>query len=143
MAPGQGTLSQNCPPAWPGRGAGHVLYVGRDAAGHLDLARAGAAPHGGATDGMLLLRWAHLSPGAARAGDGGGLRHARGGLWAGAAPAGAVDMLKGAMQLTPREKDKLLVAMAAMVARGRLQRGVKLKSRSHRIDHRTRGGRRA
>jgi urease subunit gamma len=30
------------------------------------------------------------------------------------------------MQLTPREKDKLLVAMAAMVARGRLQRGVKL-----------------
>jgi urease subunit gamma len=30
------------------------------------------------------------------------------------------------MQLTPREKDKLLVAMAAMVARARLQRGVKL-----------------
>lgn len=30
------------------------------------------------------------------------------------------------MQLTPREKDKLLVAVAAMVARGRLQRGVKL-----------------
>jgi urease subunit gamma len=30
------------------------------------------------------------------------------------------------MQLTPREKDKLLVAMAAMVARGRLARGVKL-----------------
>ena len=30
------------------------------------------------------------------------------------------------MQLTPREKDKLLVAMAAIVARGRLQRGVKL-----------------
>ena len=30
------------------------------------------------------------------------------------------------MQLTPREKDKLLVAMAAMVARGRLGRGVKL-----------------
>ncbi len=30
------------------------------------------------------------------------------------------------MQLTPREKDKLLVAMAAMVARGRKQRGVKL-----------------
>jgi len=28
--------------------------------------------------------------------------------------------------LTPREKDKLLVAMAAMVARGRLARGVKL-----------------
>jgi urease gamma subunit len=30
------------------------------------------------------------------------------------------------MQLTPREKDKLLVAMAAMVARRRLDRGVKL-----------------
>lgn len=30
------------------------------------------------------------------------------------------------MQLTPREKDKLLVAMAAEVARKRLTRGVKL-----------------
>jgi urease subunit gamma len=30
------------------------------------------------------------------------------------------------MQLTPREKDKLLIAMAAMVARQRLGRGVKL-----------------
>jgi urease subunit gamma len=30
------------------------------------------------------------------------------------------------MQLTPREKDKLLVAMAAEVARKRLARGVKL-----------------
>jgi urease subunit gamma/beta len=30
------------------------------------------------------------------------------------------------MNLTPREKDKLLVAMAAMVARNRLKRGVKL-----------------
>ncbi len=30
------------------------------------------------------------------------------------------------MQLTPREKDKLLVAMAATVARRRLERGVKL-----------------
>jgi urease subunit gamma len=30
------------------------------------------------------------------------------------------------MQLTPREKDKLLVAMAAIVARGRKERGVKL-----------------
>jgi urease subunit gamma len=30
------------------------------------------------------------------------------------------------MNLTPREKDKLLVAMAAMVARKRLDRGVKL-----------------
>ena len=30
------------------------------------------------------------------------------------------------MNLTPREKDKLLVAMAAIVARKRLERGVKL-----------------
>jgi urease gamma subunit len=30
------------------------------------------------------------------------------------------------MNLTPREKDKLLVAMAAVVARNRLARGVKL-----------------
>ena len=30
------------------------------------------------------------------------------------------------MNLTPREKDKLLVAMAAIVARRRLERGVKL-----------------
>ncbi|MCA0277564.1 MAG: urease subunit gamma [Proteobacteria bacterium] len=30
------------------------------------------------------------------------------------------------MNLTPREKDKLLIAMAAMVARKRLERGVKL-----------------
>jgi urease subunit gamma len=30
------------------------------------------------------------------------------------------------MQLTPRERDKLLVAMAASVARRRLERGVKL-----------------
>lgn len=30
------------------------------------------------------------------------------------------------MYLTPREKDKLLISLAAMVARGRLQRGVKL-----------------
>ena len=30
------------------------------------------------------------------------------------------------MDLTPREKDKLLISMAAIVARKRLQRGVKL-----------------
>ena len=30
------------------------------------------------------------------------------------------------MQLTPREKDKLLIAMAAIVARRRLDRGLKL-----------------
>ena len=30
------------------------------------------------------------------------------------------------MNLTPREKDKLLIAMAAMVARRRLERGVRL-----------------
>ena len=30
------------------------------------------------------------------------------------------------MNLTPREREKLLVSLAAMVARGRLQRGVRL-----------------
>ena len=30
------------------------------------------------------------------------------------------------MNLTPREKDKLMIALAAVVARGRLARGVKL-----------------
>ena len=30
------------------------------------------------------------------------------------------------MNLTPREKDKLMIAVAAHVARGRLQRGVRL-----------------
>lgn len=30
------------------------------------------------------------------------------------------------MNLTPREKDKLLIAMAALIARKRLERGVKL-----------------
>jgi urease gamma subunit len=30
------------------------------------------------------------------------------------------------MQLTPRERDKLMIAVAAMVARNRLARGVKL-----------------
>ena len=30
------------------------------------------------------------------------------------------------MNLTPRERDKLLISLAAMVARARLQRGVKL-----------------
>ena len=30
------------------------------------------------------------------------------------------------MNLTPREKDKLMIALAALVARGRLIRGVKL-----------------
>jgi urease subunit gamma len=30
------------------------------------------------------------------------------------------------MQFTPREKDKMLISLAAMVARGRLERGIKL-----------------
>ncbi|WP_373083771.1 urease subunit gamma [Sneathiella sp.] len=30
------------------------------------------------------------------------------------------------MQFTPREKDKMLVSLAAIVARGRLERGIKL-----------------
>ena len=34
------------------------------------------------------------------------------------------------MNLTPREKDKLLISMAAMVARRRLERGVLLEPRA-------------
>jgi urease subunit gamma len=37
-----------------------------------------------------------------------------------------VELRYDLMNLTPREKDKLLIAMAAMVARRRLERGVKL-----------------
>ena len=40
--------------------------------------------------------------------------------------AAALDELRLPMHLTPREKDKLLIFMAAMVARRRLERGVKL-----------------
>jgi urease subunit gamma len=38
-------------------------------------------------------------------------------------PASGLELL---MNLTPREKDKLLIAVAAMVARRRLERGVRL-----------------
>lgn len=41
-------------------------------------------------------------------------------------PSGRSDKEKEAMNLTPREKDKLLIAMAAQVAERRLKRGVKL-----------------
>jgi urease gamma subunit len=39
---------------------------------------------------------------------------------------GSIDAKAKGMNLTPREKDKLLIAMAAVVARRRLERGVKL-----------------
>jgi len=47
------------------------------------------------------------------------------------------------MNLSPREKDKLLISMAAMVARRRLERGVKAqtipkRSRSFRLHRRGR-----
>jgi urease subunit gamma len=41
-------------------------------------------------------------------------------------PAGNDPGRKTTVNLTPREKDKLLIATAAMVARRRLERGVKL-----------------
>lgn len=41
-------------------------------------------------------------------------------------PRSMKDVRNETMNLTPREKDKLLIAMAAMVARRRLERGVKL-----------------
>ena len=46
------------------------------------------------------------------------------------------------MNLTPREKDKLLVSVAAMVAERRLKRGVKLNySEAVALDHRLCSGR--
>src|SRR6478609_9056960 len=36
------------------------------------------------------------------------------------------EAMEGPLNLTPREKDKLMIALAALVARGRLARGVKL-----------------
>ena len=48
------------------------------------------------------------------------------------------------MNLTPREKDKLLIAMAATVARRRLERGRQAQpSRGGGADHRLRGRGRA
>ncbi len=78
-----------------------------------------------AWDGMLVARL--LAAGAAplrRGRDSGARRVARR-----AAIAAGLAVLTGgteAMHLTPREKDKLLISMAAMVARRRLERGVKL-----------------
>jgi urease subunit gamma len=43
-----------------------------------------------------------------------------------ALPHGREKIISEAMHLTAREKDKLLIAMAAVVARRRLERGVKL-----------------
>ena len=45
---------------------------------------------------------------------------------AGCRGSGSIEATVANMNLTPREKDKLLIAMAAMVARRRLERGVKL-----------------
>ena len=53
-------------------------------------------------------------------------RSDRGAGGAGRQRAAALVELRQSMNLTPREKDKLLIAMAAMVARRRLERGVKL-----------------
>jgi urease subunit gamma len=44
----------------------------------------------------------------------------------GSDPQGLTPAKGNAMNLTAREKDKLLISMAAMVARRRLERGVKL-----------------
>jgi urease subunit gamma len=54
------------------------------------------------------------------------LRTGCGGRYLAAALAQLKDGEGGAMNLSPREKDKLLIATAAMVARRRLERGVKL-----------------
>ena len=44
------------------------------------------------------------------------------------------------MKLTPREKDKLLVSVAAMVARGRLARGLAIGGSAHALGTATAAG---
>ena len=103
-------------------GAGRRGAAGRGAGGAGGPAEAGAS----AWNGMLVARI--LAP------DGASVRRsvmaALAVLRDGSSAAARLAMLIGwgttAMNLTPREKDKLLISMAAMVARRRLERGVKL-----------------
>ena len=75
----------------------------------------------GAWNGMLVARFLAPDPQALRAGL---VRFSK--LFRGAPMPRSWQTLRSPMNLTPREKDKLLIAMAAMVARRRLERGVKL-----------------
>ncbi len=110
------------------RAVATLLFLAPDAAGRLEPLRealAGATSEFGASlvDAMLIARF--LAPDAAAC-----ARMSRG-----PPPscpnvpcpaAGRPERSLTPMMLTPREKDKLLVSMAAMVARRRLERGVKL-----------------
>ena len=87
---------------------------------------------------MLVARI--LAPDGARCGRG-SVVAALAVLRDGSAVAARMAVLMGGerMNLTPREKDKLLISMAAMVARRRLERGVKLNHPGGgRADHRLR-----
>ena len=112
-----------------------ALYVGADAARaccrwRATLAEAGAAAARRWSNGVLLARYlgAAAPSGARRVSRAisPACAHAVGGP--AAAPAARCGTAEGggAMNLTPREKDKLLIATAALVARRRLARGVKL-----------------
>jgi len=112
-----------------------AVYGGADAERHIAAARTlaeGGASRGGASliGGILVARFLGGSAQAVRADLVRylcGMRAAVAGL-----PARLPRLWQswtrgeGAMNLTPREKDKLLIAMAAIVARRRLERGVKL-----------------
>ena len=107
-----------------------LLHLAPDAEARLDATRQTLAdapfPCGAsAWNGMLVARFAAPDPQALRAYA---IRAAIAITDAADAPRlGLLTPSRGSdMHLTPREKDKLLVAMAALVARRRLERGVKL-----------------
>jgi urease accessory protein len=127
------------------RAVATCLLVSPDAARRLDAVRAaiaGAVGGASAWNGMLLVRLAAASLQALRAVVTRVLAVLRDGrplprVWA-TGLCGRHDACRppttkplslpeqDTMNLTPREKDKLLIAMAAIVARRRLERGVKL-----------------
>jgi hypothetical protein len=96
---GEGTLSPNCPMGWARRARWPRCFMWGTTRPGISIWRGAwrQRPMVAPPVSMACCCYAgpHLSPGAARAGDGGGLRPARGGIRAGAAPAGAVDLLKG------------------------------------------------
>ena len=93
-----------------------VVHVAPDAEAKVEAVRAASTGAASAWDGMLVARILAAQRRLAATLGGRGLDVLRGGR----GPAARVDVLRGnRMNLTPREKDKLLISMAAMVARRR------------------------
>ncbi len=114
------------------RAVATVLHIAPDAESRLDEARAaldlaGSDCGASAWSGMLVLRFAAAQPSLLRADVARFLNRSvpcRCRASGNAEPHRSTGEPR--MNLSPREKDKLLVAMAAIVARRRLERGVKL-----------------